>query len=110
MNTYETKANTGAIFANTKRTSEQQPNARGDCVIVCPHCRQASKHRISAWTNTSKAGAKYQALKLSPFEEQQVAPPVTPSIKQAVTERSKSAAAADPISDTPQFDANEIPF
>jgi hypothetical protein len=76
-------------------------------LIVCPHCRQSSKHRISAWTNTSKAGAKYQALKLSPFEEQQAAPP---SIKQAVTERSKSAAAADPISDTPQFDANDIPF
>ena len=108
MSNFETKPNTGAIFSNKKRTADNQPNARGDCVVVCPHCGTSSKLLISAWTNTTKAGEKYQRLKLSPPPDEQSAPSA-PSVKAAVISRSQ-AQAGDPISDVPQFKEDDIPF
>jgi hypothetical protein len=108
---YKQKPNTGALFSNKKRTSDQQPNARGDCLVVCPHCGAASKLLISAWTNSTKAGEKYQRLKLSSPPDEQTAP-AAPSAKANAVERQAAQAQAggDPFPQEPQFTEEEIPF
>jgi hypothetical protein len=59
--TYEQKDNAGSLFKNEDRTeSNNQPNARGKCRIG------GVEYRVSAWTRTSAAGAKFQSLKFEP--------------------------------------------
>tara|TARA_Y100000296_G_C5068082_1_gene203394 strand:- start:291 stop:557 length:267 start_codon:yes stop_codon:yes gene_type:complete len=65
---YERKVNTGSLFRNEKRTSEQHPSAKGDMLLACPHCKEENEFWISAWTNTSQKGDKYQSLKADPKE------------------------------------------
>ena len=48
---------TGALFANKKRESDKHPNAKGQAQI------DGVEYWVSAWTNVSKAGEKYQSLK-----------------------------------------------
>lgn len=57
MSNYEQKDNTGALFANDKREKETQPNAKGSAMIG------GVEYWVSAWTNTSSKGTKYQSLK-----------------------------------------------
>ena len=57
MSNYEQKDNTGALFANDKREKETQPNAKGSAMI------DNVEYWVSAWTNTSSKGTKYQSLK-----------------------------------------------
>lgn len=51
--------NSGAIFKNNKKTTESQPNAKGEALI------DGVEYWISAWTNTSKKGELYQKLKFN---------------------------------------------
>jgi len=64
MNQYEQKDNTGALFVNDRREKETQPNARGSALI------DGVEYWVSAWTNTSSKGVKYQSLKFERKEEQ----------------------------------------
>ena len=57
MTNYETKDLSGVLFANDKRTKETQPNAKGSALI------DGVEYWVSAWTNTSSKGVKYQSLK-----------------------------------------------
>jgi hypothetical protein len=57
MSNYETKDLSGVLFANDKREKETQPNAKGSALI------DGVEYWISAWTNTSSKGVKYQSLK-----------------------------------------------
>jgi len=57
MSTYQQKDNTGALFANDKREKETQPNAKGSAMI------DGVEYWVSAWTNTSSKGTKYQSIK-----------------------------------------------
>jgi len=57
MSNYETKDLTGVLFANPDRTKETQPNAKGSALI------DGVEYWVSAWTNTSSKGVKYQSLK-----------------------------------------------
>lgn len=57
MSNYEQKPDTGALFANPDRTKETQPNAKGSALI------DGVEYWVSAWTNTSSKGIKYQSLK-----------------------------------------------
>lgn len=57
MSNYETKDLTGVLFANAERTKETQPNAKGSAMIG------GVEYWVSAWTNTSSKGTKYQSLK-----------------------------------------------
>lgn len=54
---YEQKDNSGALFANAKRETEKHPNATGSAMIG------GVEYWVSAWTNTSSKGTKYQSLK-----------------------------------------------
>jgi hypothetical protein len=57
MSNYETKDFTGVLFANADRTKDTQPNAKGSALI------DGVEYWVSAWTNTSSKGVKYQSLK-----------------------------------------------
>jgi len=57
MSNYQQKDNTGALFANDKREKETQPNAKGSAMI------DGVEYWVSAWTNTSSKGTKYQSIK-----------------------------------------------
>ena len=57
MSQYEQKDNAGALFINDKREKETQPNAKGSAMIG------GVEYWVSAWTNTSSKGTKYQSLK-----------------------------------------------
>jgi hypothetical protein len=57
MSNYETKDLSGVLFANDKREKETQPNAKGSALI------DGVEYWVSAWTNTSSKGVKYQSLK-----------------------------------------------
>lgn len=61
--TYD-NTNQGAIFVNENRQSESHPNMKGSINI------EGKEYWVSAWSNTSKAGAKYLSLKVNPKEEQ----------------------------------------
>lgn len=61
--------NKGAIFKNEKRAKETDPTMNGSINI------EGVEYWVNAWTNTSKAGAKYLSLSVRP-KEQQVAAPV----------------------------------
>ena len=53
---YEQKNNSGALFKNDKRETEKHPNAKGSALI------DGVEYWVSAWTNTSEKGVKYQSL------------------------------------------------
>lgn len=57
MSNYQQKDNTGALFANDKREKDTQPNAKGSAMI------DGVEYWVSAWTNTSSKGTKYQSIK-----------------------------------------------
>lgn len=52
--------NSGGLFKNQHKTTEKQPDYKGDALI------NGQKKQISAWINTSAKGLKYLSLK---FEE-----------------------------------------
>lgn len=56
MSNYEQKPDTGSLFINDKREKEIQPNAKGSALIG------GVEYWVSAWTNTSSKGVKYQSL------------------------------------------------
>lgn len=60
---FETKDFTGAIFKNDKRDKDSQPHMKGEAVI------DGVAYWVSAWTNTSSKGTRYQSLKFSAKEE-----------------------------------------
>ena len=64
---YEQKDNSGSLFANDKREKDSHPHARGSAMI------DGREYWVSAWTNTSAGGKRYQSLKFE-LKEQQSAP------------------------------------
>lgn len=57
---YEQKDNSGALFVNDKRETDKHPNAKGSAMIG------GVEYWVSAWTNTSSKGTKYQSLSFQP--------------------------------------------
>lgn len=60
---FEHKPDTGSLFVNDKREKDTHPNAKGSALI------DGVDYWVSAWTNTTKGGAKYQSLKFSRKDE-----------------------------------------
>jgi uncharacterized protein (DUF736 family) len=50
------KNNAGALFKNDNKTTDKQPDYKGDAII------NGEKKQISAWINTSAKGLKYMSL------------------------------------------------
>ena len=84
MSAYQHKDDTGSLFANDKREKETQPNAKGSAMIG------GVEYWLSAWTNTSNDGKKYQSIKFERKDASKAAQPAP-------------ALAPEPIAD-------EIPF
>lgn len=55
---YETKPNTGSLFRNDKRETEQQPMYKGAALVG------GVEYWVSAWINEAKStGQKYMSMK-----------------------------------------------
>ena len=62
MSDFQQKDNSGAMFKNTDKTGETEPDYKGNALI------DGSDYWINAWLNTSKAGNKYMKFSFSPKE------------------------------------------
>jgi hypothetical protein len=61
---YEQKPETGALFKNERKTTEQHPNMTGSALI------DGVAYFVDAWTNTKPDGSKYQSLKFKRKDKQ----------------------------------------
>ncbi len=61
--TYQQKDNSGAIFKNDRREKDTHPHMKGTIVVA------GVEYWISAWTNTSEKGVRYQSLSVQPKQE-----------------------------------------
>lgn len=50
--------NSGALFSNDKRRTENSPNHTGQVEIVCPSCGVSSEFWLSAWVKQMKNSTK----------------------------------------------------
>lgn len=77
---YEDKPGFGAIFENKKKSSDSQPDFKGEYADL-----DGSKKRIALWRRTSKGGVEYYSMKVEPpFEgkAQEAAPANAPSSRE----------------------------
>jgi uncharacterized protein (DUF736 family) len=58
----ENKPNSGALFRNKKKETDKHPDYTGSISV------DGKDYWLSAWINTSKAGDKYMALRVTPPE------------------------------------------
>lgn len=65
---FETREGSGALFKNSKRDKDSQPNARGECRI------DGVLYEVSAWTKKDKNGNPWQSLA---FKRKQDTPPAS---------------------------------
>jgi uncharacterized protein (DUF736 family) len=56
---YEIRPETGSLFPNENKQSENSPNATGKALIG------GTLYNLAAWTKTSAGGVKYMSLKFS---------------------------------------------
>lgn len=82
MSKYEQKENEGALFANKEKAKDTDPNAKGSALI------DGVEYWVNAWTNTSKAGDKYQKISFAKKEKQ----------------------TGPTLESTPEFGLGDIPF
>lgn len=61
---YELKPDTGSLFKNDRKTTDQHPGATGSALIG------GVAYFVDAWTNTKPDGSKYQALKFKRKDKQ----------------------------------------
>ena len=64
MSEYQQKDDSGVLFKNDKKETDQHPDYKGNAMI------DGTEYWFSAWINTSKTGTKY--MKLS-FNKKEVA-------------------------------------
>lgn len=74
----EVKLNSGALFANTYKEKEGQPDYRGEFIDAT-----GKKWELAGWKNTSQKGTTYLSLKAQEPYKKEEAPQVT---QQAQTE------------------------
>lgn len=61
--------NSGALFRNGKKRSQNSPDHTGQAEIACPHCGAVHETWISAWVKVAKnTQQKFFSLAFSPKE------------------------------------------
>jgi len=55
------RANSGALFRNTNKTKDKQPDYTGTSRIACPCCNNETEYKLAAWIN-EKDGKKYMSI------------------------------------------------
>lgn len=68
----EVKLNSGALFANTYKEKEGQPDYRGEFIDAT-----GKKWELAGWKNTSQKGTTYLSLKAQEPYKKEEAPQVT---------------------------------
>lgn len=63
MSDYQQKDNSGALFKNDRREKDTHPHMKGTIMVA------GVEYWISAWTNTSEKGVRYQSLSVQPKQE-----------------------------------------
>lgn len=82
--------NSGALFRNDKRATEQHPDYTGNITI------EGKEYYLSAWVNESaRTGQKYFALKATPKAA------TAPTATTAPAQPSQTTTIADPVDDLP---------
>ena len=71
---YTMEPGQGSLFANEKKTQENQPNSTGKA--ICPCCQNTLL--LSGWTKTTQAGKKWVSLALKPADENAQSAPTPP--------------------------------
>ena len=89
MSDFQHKPNSGSIFKNDKREKDTQPQMKGSALI------DGVEYWVSAWTNESNSGTRYQSLSFQPKDQAH-----SQGMAQAQT-------AAEPAG---SFDEDSIPF
>lgn len=51
-------SNSGALFANERKRSENSPSHTGECQTTCPHCGAVTEFWLSAWVKSAKSSGK----------------------------------------------------
>ena len=73
---YEQRDNSGSLFKNDKKESENHPDYNGSAMV------NGSEVWMSAWLKTSTSGKKFMSFSFKP-KEQQAAKPVAKSSPKA---------------------------
>lgn len=63
---YQPKDDSGSLFKNDKKESENHPDYKGNALI------DGIEYWVSSWVNTSKDGKKYMSLKFNAKDESKV--------------------------------------
>jgi uncharacterized protein (DUF736 family) len=63
---YQPKDDSGSLFKNDKKESENHPDYKGNALI------DGIEYWVSSWINTSKDGKKYMSLKFNAKDESKV--------------------------------------
>ena len=95
MSEYQQKDDSGALFTNSKKAKDTDPNYQGDALIG------GNLFWVSGWVNTSQAGNKYMKLSFSPKD--QAHNNGMKQVKQAIAPK------AEPIP-AEQYEDTDIPF
>lgn len=61
--------NSGALFRNEKRRSDNSPTHTGQLTVLVPSTGELLEVWVSAWVKESRAGQKYFSLAVTPKEE-----------------------------------------
>ena len=72
----EVKLNSGALFANTYKEKEGQPDYRGEFIDAT-----GKKWELAGWKNTSQKGTTYLSLKAQEPYKKEEAPQVTQQVQ-----------------------------
>ena len=68
MSNYDNN-NTGALFKNTKKTTDNHPDYNGSCEV------NGVEMWMSSWIKTSKKGDKFMSFSFNPKEQQSAPKP-----------------------------------
>ena len=86
---FQQKDGSGALFKNTKKTAEGQPDYIGSITV------NGKQHQLGAWLKTSQKGVKYMSLSISDFVRKDAPPKPAPA--------SQTGGNDEPNDDLPPF-------
>jgi hypothetical protein len=65
---YEQKPNTGSVFNNDRKETDNHPDRQGSALIECPHCNAKFAMWLNGWIKESTTKGKWLSLAFKPKE------------------------------------------
>jgi len=82
---FEVKDNSGSIFANDNKTTENHPDGKGSALIG------GVEYWVSSWNKVSKDGKPWRSMSFTPKEQQQAPQrPAAPAFKKPSQDGAKA--------------------